>query len=91
MRTLYASRYAGDDCFGSHDASVLRKATNEMRRRWHNFQVFANWYTDNYPRNLASGEYQLDKDIRIEGNKEYGPDACKFVSRSENMAARVFG
>lgn len=42
--------------------------------RWHNFQVFAEWYNQNY----IDGWY-LDKDILFKGNKIYGPDTCCFV------------
>ena len=51
-------------------------------REWHNFQNFAKWYDDNYPSD--GHEYHLDKDILIDGNKEYSPVACMFVTRAEN-------
>ena len=51
-----------------------------VSEEWHNFQNFAKWYEDNY----IEG-YQIDKDIKIEGNKIYSPDACMFVSRSDNV------
>jgi hypothetical protein len=41
---------------------------------WHNYQVFAKWFTENY----VEG-YQLDKDLLVKGNKIYGPDTCCFV------------
>lgn len=44
--------------------------------RWHNFQVFAEWYYNN-PFNYPG--YQLDKDILYPGNKVYGPDTCTLV------------
>ena len=46
---------------------------------WHNFNTFAKWFDDNY----IDG-YQLDKDIKIEGNRVYCPEACMFVSGAEN-------
>ena len=46
---------------------------------WHSFQDFAPWFYDNH----ISG-YHLDKDIKIDGNKIYGPDTCAFVSHTEN-------
>jgi hypothetical protein len=49
---------------------------------WCNFQVFAEWYHNNYPTN--GGKYELDKDIKIKGNKVYGPDTCLFVSHKDN-------
>lgn len=41
---------------------------------WHNFQVFAEWFEENYTENCA-----LDKDILVKGNKVYSPDTCCFV------------
>ncbi|QWX10202.1 HNH endonuclease [Vibrio phage vB_VpP_BT-1011] len=49
---------------------------------WHNFQNFAKWYEENYPKD--GGKYDLDKDIKIDGNKVYSPEACLFVSRLKN-------
>lgn len=49
---------------------------------WHNFQNFADWYE----RNHVEG-YELDKDIKIKGNKTYSPEACMFVSAFENSEA----
>jgi len=46
---------------------------------WHNFQNFAQWFDENY----VEG-YDLDKDIKFEGNKIYSPENCLFVSRKEN-------
>lgn len=51
-------------------------------RDWHNFQNFAKWFKGNY----IDG-YQLDKDIKIKGNKEYSPESCLFVTQSENSIA----
>jgi len=47
---------------------------------WHNFQNFAKWFDENY----IEG-YELDKDIKIYGNKIYSPDNCLFVSHKENI------
>lgn len=54
---------------------------------WRNFQVFAEWLYDNYPKdNLI---YDLDKDLLISGNRIYSPNACTFLTRAENMAASL--
>lgn len=49
---------------------------------WHNFSVFAEWYESNYPKD--GGDYHLDKDIKIVGNKIYSPNTCIFVSSRVN-------
>lgn len=49
---------------------------------WHNFQVFADWFEENFPKDGVV--YELDKDIKIQGNREYSPASCLFVTRQEN-------
>lgn len=51
---------------------------------WHNFQVFADWFDKTYPRD--GEKYQLDKDIKVKGNKVYSPETCLFVTLMENTA-----
>lgn len=48
---------------------------------WHNFQVFAEWLTNNRHYNLG---YQLDKDIINVGNKVYSEKDCRLVPREIN-------
>lgn len=49
---------------------------------WHNFQVFAEWYTNHEFYGLG---YQLDKDLLIDGNKVYSPDTCMLVPKDINV------
>lgn len=49
---------------------------------WLSFQSFAEWYEFEYPKD--GNEYQLDKDLKILGNKIYSPETCLFVSRQVN-------
>lgn len=49
---------------------------------WLDFQVFAEWYHQNYPKDGL--KYHLDKDLKIIGNKIYGPDTCLFVTHAVN-------
>lgn len=46
---------------------------------WHNFQNFAAWFELNYVPGL-----QLDKDILIDGNKQYHPNNCCIVTHQAN-------
>ena len=47
--------------------------------RWHNFQVFAEWFENNHVE-----DWHLDKDILVKGNKIYSPETCCFVPREIN-------
>lgn len=49
---------------------------------WHNFQNFAEWYCNNYPKD--GKKYELDKDKLFKGNMLYSPGTCCFISKSEN-------
>ncbi len=48
-------------------------------KRWQNFQVFAEWFEENYVEGWA-----LDKDILIKNNKIYSPETCCFVPQEVN-------
>lgn len=51
---------------------------------WKNFQIFAEWYDDNYY--LVPGELmQLDKDILQSNNKIYSPETCLIVPKRINQ------
>lgn len=51
-------------------------------KEWHNFQNFSRWYYENCPKDGFS--YQLDKDLKVIGNKIYSPETCLFVSSVVN-------
>ena len=48
---------------------------------WHNYQNFAEWFNENY----IDG-YELDKDIKIKGNRVYSPEACMLVPKQASQA-----
>jgi hypothetical protein len=54
-----------------------------VAEEWHNFQNFAKWYDENYYE-IDNEEMCLDKDILINGNRIYSPEACLFVPKSIN-------
>ncbi|AUR82841.1 hypothetical protein NVP1029O_08 [Vibrio phage 1.029.O._10N.261.55.A7] len=56
----------------------------EVCEEWQEFQAFADWFEENYPKDGIC--YDLDKDIRVLGNKIYSPETCKFVTREENVS-----
>jgi hypothetical protein len=51
---------------------------------WHNFQIFADWYEDNFY-DVGDERMHLDKDIIKPNNKVYCPEYCMFVPQSINM------
>ena len=83
----------------SHWSKMLKRCYDENWRKehptykdcstcteWHDYQVFAEWFLDNYDNNLKYPS--LDKDILIKGNKLYSPMTCLIVEMSENIAER---
>lgn len=55
---------------------------------WHNFQVFAEWYEENFYQ-VDEEEMHLDKDILVKGDKIYSPDTCIFVPIRINSLFRT--
>lgn len=49
---------------------------------WLNFQTYADWW--NKQPHSNSRDFELDKDLRISGNREYSPAACSFVPAAVN-------
>ena len=41
---------------------------------WHSFSAFRTWWLSNY----REGD-NLDKDLLVVGNREYGPEACVYI------------
>lgn len=63
--------------------SHMRYIGCEVCKEWHDFQVFAAWFWQNYFF-LDGEDIELDKDILIKGNKLYSPETCCFVPESLN-------
>lgn len=56
----------------------------EVCEQWHNFQVFAKWYEENYYQ-VGTERMHIDKDILVKGNKYYSPETCILVPQRINM------
>lgn len=54
-----------------------------VHEEWHNFQNFALWFIENYPK--TPGNFHLDKDHLVKGNKVYGPHTCKYITADLNV------
>ena len=50
-------------------------------KKWLNFQTFCKWFLDNY----IEG-YELDKDLKIPGNKIYSAETCLMIPSTLNKA-----
>ncbi len=51
----------------------------KVKKEWHNYQNFAEWYEGNYVKG-----WELDKDILVKGNKVYSSETCCFVPKEIN-------
>lgn len=73
-------------CYGANrDEGTLRNYEDcYVCDDWHNFQNFAKW-CQTQPEMLFKGS-SLDKDILVDGNREYAPDKCCFVPTALNTA-----
>lgn len=47
---------------------------------WHDLYNFEKWFNEQ----IVEDDWQLDKDLLVKGNKEYGPDYCVFLPREIN-------
>lgn len=56
-------------------------AVCEVIDEWHNFQNFADWYTNHEFYGLG---YDLDKDLLVPNNKIYSPDTCCLIPQELN-------
>ena len=53
-------------------------------KEWHNFQVFAKWFDENYYTINGNERMELDKDILVRDNIEYNSETCIFVPKIIN-------
>lgn len=49
---------------------------------WHNYQNFCKWAHEQIGFGVKG--FDLDKDLLVKGNKEYGPDTCVFLPQELN-------
>lgn len=49
---------------------------------WHDFQAFAEWF-DQQPFCGVAG-YELDKDLKVRGNRIYAPEFCSLIPKELN-------
>lgn len=61
-------------------------ADTELHEDWQDFRGFRDWYLTN-----RFEDWQVDKDLKVLGNKVYGPETCVFVPTSLNGAFTLRG
>lgn len=70
-----------DRCYNQTTSNYIRYGAVGVTvcKEWHDYDSFKVWFIENYIEGFS-----LDKDLAIEGNKEYSPKACAFVPQSIN-------
>lgn len=61
-------------CYSEDETRFSNYSDVKVCKEWHNYQNFAKWFYDHYTEG-----YSLDKDLKVLGNKVYGPETCTFV------------
>lgn len=76
----YCWIYMLERCFTNKRAVQVNNTIDE---KWLNFQNFSQWYycQENWSVNI---KLELDKDVKILGNRHYGPDTCCLLPREIN-------
>ena len=80
-KILYYYKWQGmlERCYSN---KALERKSNykgvTVCEEWHNFQVFAQWFEENFSLETMQG-WHLDKDILAKGNKIYSPETCCIV------------
>ena len=67
-------------CYNTHYKKTRKTYEGcTVNPSWHHFMDFRNWMQERKWQGL-----HLDKDLLVEGNKEYGPETCIFVTSEVN-------
>lgn len=70
-------------CYGKKSTLSERGYASTMCDEWLNYQLFADWYEENYYE-VGDERMCVDKDILIKGNTLYSPSTCCIVPNSIN-------
>jgi hypothetical protein len=71
--------------YTSNTASTINAYGDcEVDKRWYNFQNYARWFYNQFRHPDES--YDVDKDLKILGNRIYGPDTCLLIPSVLNTA-----
>ena len=84
--TLEYNTWAGmlhrcyDEARQIKERTYINKTVNLL---WHNFQNFAEWCQVQV--GFGTKGWELDKDLLVKGNLEYGPERCVFIPKDLNI------
>ena len=78
---IWASIFQRCYCPIRHETHAYNKDCTVVEE-WFNFQNFAEWFYKNYKEG-----FDLDKDLKVWGNTEYGPNTCAFVDPKINRGS----
>lgn len=67
-------------CYGKYN-SYYKDC--EVCEDWHNFQIFAKWFDENYYA-IQGEKIELDKDLLVKRNSTYSPITCVFLPKRIN-------
>ena len=74
-------------CINSDKLKYKTYKDTVICEEWYNFQNFAKWYEENYPKHIEGVNFELDKDLLQYGlkNKIYSPQTCIFLPKKVNI------
>lgn len=83
-RTLKYSKWHGalERVYDKNETARPTYLNCTLHNSWLRFSAFSKWY-DMQPYHDVKG-YDLDKDLLVPGNKEYGPNTCLIIPQSLN-------
>ena len=67
-----------DRCYGNHKGNNKVYIGCSVDSEWHNYTNFKQWYNKNFYQ-IPGEKMELDKDIKIMGNKIYSTNTCLIV------------
>ena len=74
IRRCYDENYSKNKLNGRYEDVVVSE-------KWHNFQNFAEWF---YSQKYWESSFDVDKDLKVIGNKVYGEEGCSLVPTAVN-------
>lgn len=74
-------------CYGSPSVNNRAKTYFDVFvcKEWHNYQVFAQWFIENYDFQTMNNTWNIDKDILCPTCKIYSPETCIFIPNEVNV------